>query len=67
MSEVDETKYVVAVSEDRRFSIWPAARPLPWGWSPEGFRGPRDACLRHIDTIWTELRPNRTGKHEAPA
>jgi MbtH protein len=57
MTDTDEGDYVVAISEDGRHSIWPAFKPLPWGWSPEGFQGPRDACLAHIDKVWTELRP----------
>lgn len=55
----DTGDYLVATSEDGRYSIWPAFRPLPWGWTPEGFRGERDACLQHIANVWTELRPSK--------
>ncbi|MFV0474051.1 MAG: MbtH family protein [Pikeienuella sp.] len=57
MSDADETEYAVVISEDGRHSIWPGFRPPPWGWSAEGFRGSRAACLAHIDEVWTELRP----------
>lgn len=57
MTDTQQTEHLVAVSEDGRYSIWPAFRPLPWGWTPEGFRGPRDACLTHVAAVWTELRP----------
>ncbi len=60
MSEAGEMEYVVVISEDRRHSIWPAFRDLPWGWSAEGFRGPRADCLAHIDRVWTDLRPAPT-------
>lgn len=51
--------FMVAVSEDGRHSVWPMVRVLPWGWMPEGFEGSRDACLKHIAAIWTELAPER--------
>ena len=55
-----EDDYAVAISEDGRHSIWPAWRPLPWGWEPEGFRGGREACLAHVDRVWTDMRPRST-------
>lgn len=54
---MSETQYLVTISEDGRRSVWPALRALPWGWSAEGFRGTRDACLAHIAVVWTDLRP----------
>lgn len=57
MTASEHIEHLVTTSEDGRYSIWPAFRPLPWGWSPEGFRGGRDDCLAHIATVWTELRP----------
>lgn len=53
----DATEFAVVTSEDGRYSIWPAAAPPPWGWSPEGFRGRRAECLAHVAAVWTELRP----------
>ena len=38
-------------------SIWPADRPIPAGWRPEGFAGTREACLGHVDAVWTDMRP----------
>lgn len=56
-TELTDHDYLVAIGEDGRHALWPAFRPLPWGWTPEGFRGPRDDCLTHIAAVWTELRP----------
>lgn len=57
MTDTDETEYAVVLSEDGRYSIWPIARTLPWGWAATGFQGGREACLSHIDEVWTDLRP----------
>jgi MbtH protein len=51
------THYFVVVNDEEQYSIWPAVRPLPDGWRETGFDGPKDDCLRHIDQIWTDMRP----------
>jgi MbtH protein len=30
---------------------------MPAGWRAEGKRGSQDECLRHIDEVWTDMRP----------
>ncbi|MEM8570013.1 MAG: MbtH family NRPS accessory protein [Pseudomonadota bacterium] len=55
MASLAETRFLVVVSEDNRFSVWPSDRQLPWGWRVEGFEGPRAECLAHIEAVWTEL------------
>ncbi|WP_433056621.1 MbtH family protein [Dactylosporangium sp. CS-033363] len=49
--------YAVVLNDEEQYSIWPAADPLPPGWRAEGFRGPRQECLDHIDRVWTDMRP----------
>lgn len=56
MSEIDE-EYAVVVNHEEQYSIWPADRELPAGWSKEGFSGVKEACLSHIDEVWTDMRP----------
>ena len=56
MSETDE-QYAVVVNHEEQYSIWPAGREMPAGWSEEGFTGAKDACLSHIDEVWTDMRP----------
>ncbi len=56
MSETDE-EYAVVVNHEEQYSIWPADRELPAGWSKEGFAGAKEACLSHIDEAWTDMRP----------
>ncbi len=54
---MNEPGYVVVHNEEDQYSIWPAGRALPAGWFDAGFAGPEDACLSHVDTVWTDMRP----------
>jgi MbtH protein len=51
------THYQVVLNDEEQYSIWPADRTLPAGWRPDGFRGEKAACLDHICTVWTDMRP----------
>ncbi len=53
--EADE--FVVVLNHEGQYSIWPAAREIPPPWRSVGMRGTRDACLEHIRTVWTDMRP----------
>ena len=55
--ESDTTSYRVVLNDEEQYSIWPAVKELPAGWRAEGTEGTRDACLGHIDTVWTDMRP----------
>ncbi len=62
------TFHVVRNDEDQ-YSIWPDGRTLPDGWHRDGFAGPREECLRHIEQEWTDLRPRsarRSGARPRP-
>jgi MbtH protein len=54
MSDQD---WLVVVNDEDQHSIWAAGNPLPAGWHESGFRGAREACLAHIDEVWTDMRP----------
>jgi MbtH protein len=53
----EEREYQIVVNGEEQYSIWPADRPLPLGWSAEGKRGSRAECLAHIEVVWTDMRP----------
>jgi MbtH protein len=57
MSESAELEYQVVVSDEERYSIWPTYKDVPFGWRPGGFTGTKQACLDHISTVWTDMRP----------
>jgi uncharacterized protein YbdZ (MbtH family) len=50
-------RWRVVVNSEEQYSIWPADREPPSGWQPDGVEGTRDACLDHIATVWTDMRP----------
>ena len=49
--------YDVVVNHELQYSIWPTDRARPLGWSAAGFSGTQDACLDHIEQVWTDMRP----------
>jgi MbtH protein len=57
MTASDELEYQVVISDEERYSIWPTYKDIPWGWRASGFRGPKQACLDHINEVWTDMRP----------
>ncbi len=52
-----ETEYLVVMNLEQQYSIWPAFKSIPEGWSEVGVRGPKAQCLAHIEEVWTDLRP----------
>jgi MbtH protein len=51
--------YRVVVNDEEQYSIWPADRPNPAGWSDAGHEGTKDDCLGHVERVWTDMRPRR--------
>ena len=52
-----EDIYLVVTNHEDQYSIWLADQALPGGWKAEGMRGPKEDCLRHIEKVWTDMRP----------
>jgi MbtH protein len=61
MSADDErdpySTYDVVVNHEEQYSIWPADREPPLGWTCVGMRGTKKECLDHIEQVWTDMRP----------
>jgi len=55
--EDDKSEYVVLVNEEEQYSLWPASKEIPRGWSATGTRGSRQVCLDWIEQVWTDMRP----------
>jgi len=49
--------FTVLINAEEQYSIWPTELDVPPGWHETGTRGGRDACLRYIDEVWTDIRP----------
>lgn len=54
--ENDKT-YKVVLNHEEQYSIWPADRENPLGWTDGGRTGTKEECLAHIKEVWTDMRP----------
>jgi MbtH protein len=53
----DTTIYKVVVNHEEQYSIWPAHRENPLGWTDVGKQGTKAECLEYIKEVWTDMRP----------
>ena len=53
----DTTIYTAVVNHEEQYSIWPADRELPLGWSKAGKSGTKAEVLAWIEEVWTDMRP----------
>lgn len=55
--EDENAEYLVLINDEEQYSLWPAFRDIPAGWTATGPRGKRRECLDWIDKNWTDMRP----------
>ncbi|NUP63137.1 MAG: MbtH family NRPS accessory protein [Nonomuraea sp.] len=55
--------FTVVVNHEEQYSIWPASRPCPEGWTEVGVVGEKQSCLDHIERVWTDMRPLSLRRH----
>jgi len=53
----DDRMYNVVMNDEQQYSIWPDGKNLPSGWLKIGTTGHQAECLRHIESVWTDMRP----------
>jgi MbtH protein len=53
----DMARFCVVMNDEEQYSLWPCERPLPPGWTAAGAEGTREECLKHIEEVWTDMRP----------
>jgi MbtH protein len=53
----DKTIYNVVINHEEQYSIWPADKEKPLGWTNVGKRGTKEECLAYIKEVWTDMRP----------
>lgn len=58
--------YLVLVNHEDIYSIWPAFREIPHGWTVTGPKGERQLCLDWIEANWTDMRPRTLRNTPAP-
>ena len=47
----------MVINHEEQYSIWPADRENPPGWTDAGKPGTRQECLDYIEEVWTDMRP----------
>ena len=55
--EGEDEHYLVLVNAEGQYSLWPAFRDIPRGWTAVGPSGARQQCLDWIQGHWTDMRP----------
>jgi len=63
----DATIYNVVVNHEEQYSIWPAHRPNPPGWTNVGKSGVKADCLKYIGEVWTDMRQRSVRERMAQA
>ena len=49
--------FYALVNDEGQYSLWPAFAPVPQGWTVRHGPDGRAACLAHVETHWTDMRP----------
>lgn len=50
--------YTVVINHEEQYSIWSQTwGNIPYGWREAGKTGTKEACLNHIQEVWTDMRP----------
>ncbi|MEE1836381.1 MbtH family protein [Streptomyces sp. SP17KL33] len=55
--EDPEGTYLVLVNDENQHSLWPDFVDVPAGWRVVHGPDSRQACLEHVETNWTDMRP----------
>jgi MbtH protein len=53
----NDIKYVVLVNQEEQYSIWPAFKSIPTGWTQVHSADSKTECLALIEKLWTDMRP----------
>jgi MbtH protein len=55
--EQNDITYTVVMNHEEQYSIWPAYKAVPNGWTEAGKKGSKAECLAYIKEVWTDMRP----------
>jgi len=56
-ASIDGENFIVLINFELQYSIWPAAKAIPEGWSRVCPMASKAECLAYIEAHWTDLRP----------
>ncbi|HEY1966411.1 MAG TPA: MbtH family NRPS accessory protein [Pseudonocardia sp.] len=49
--------FYALVNGEGQYSLWPTFVAVPAGWSVDHGPADRPSCVRHIERVWTDMRP----------
>ncbi|GAB3580434.1 MbtH family protein [Amycolatopsis endophytica] len=61
----DNGRFYALVNDEGQYSLWPTFAEVPSGWRIVFGEDSRQACLDHIETNWTDLRPRSLVESES--
>ena len=61
----EPTDYRVVVNHEEQYAIWPTDQTVPAGWREADFSGDKEACLAHVEQVWTDMRPRSVREERA--
>lgn len=53
----EDGTFIVLVNAQEQYSLWPAWKTIPAGWSDTGTKGDKQTCLDYVEKTWTDMRP----------
>ena len=57
MDEIETRRYIVLINHEEQYSLWPATKTVPSGWTPAGKEGTEQECMTFVDEVWLDMRP----------
>lgn len=63
MFDNENTIFKAVLNHEEQYSIWPADRENPLGWTDAGKVGTKQECLDFIAQVWTDMRPLSLRRH----
>ena len=56
---IDGELFVVLRNDEDQYSLWPAAKAAPAGWTLARAAATKADSLAFIEDVWTDMRPRR--------
>jgi MbtH protein len=53
----EDGRFLVLTNAEEQYSLWPAGKPVPGGWSVAHPEDSRRASLDFVERNWTDMRP----------
>jgi MbtH protein len=57
LEEQDNQQHKVILNDEEQYSLWPANKANPPGWSNAGKTGNKEECLAFVKQAWSDMRP----------